>query len=291
MIWIYGGAFQQGGTSKAEVGGVPSRSMDDAFCWIIAVWEFISPFSCVYLPDPCPTATPNPTRMNQQYYGENLAAKGVVVVSCNYRLGALGFLVSVDDGLYGNYGLQDQRFCLEWVQRNIRGFGGDPGSVTLFGESAGAMSVGQHLLMEGQGRLFHRVIMQSNPFSYHYRSLTVANFLGQAVKRGIDCHDLKCLQEEPVEELLDVQDSIHGLPRSVGDFFTWGPVIKEGPWWRAAAAEYNSRRENVPITVRQPLKALESKDFVNKVPVILGTCKVCRYVGGGGCGARGWVMD
>lgn len=44
-----------------------------------------------------------------QYYGENLAAKGVVIVSCNYRLGALGFLVSVDDGLYGNYGLQDQR--------------------------------------------------------------------------------------------------------------------------------------------------------------------------------------
>lgn len=198
----------------------------------------------------------------------------MVLVSCNYRLGALGFLVSVDDGLYGNYGLQDQRFCLEWVQRNIRGFGGDPSSVTLFGESAGAMSVGQHLLMEGQGRLFHRVVMQSNPFSYHYRSLTVANFLGQAVKRGMDCHDLKCLQEEPVEELLEVQDSIHGLPRSVGDFFTWGPVIKEGPWLRAAAAEYNSRRENVPITVRQPLKALESKEFVNRVPVILGTCKV-----------------
>lgn len=115
MVWLYGGAFQQGGSSKAE------------------------------------------------YYGENLAAKGVVLVSCNYRLGALGFMVSVDDGMYGNYGLQDQRFCLEWVQRNIKGFGGDPGSVTLFGESAGAMSVGQHLLMEGQGRLFHRVIIQSNP--------------------------------------------------------------------------------------------------------------------------------
>ena len=49
------------------------------------------------------------------------------------------------------------------------------------------LRTGQHLLMQGAGRLFHRVIMQSNPFSYHYRSLTVANFLGQAVKRGIDC--------------------------------------------------------------------------------------------------------
>ena len=225
MVWLYGGAFQQGGSSKAE------------------------------------------------YYGENLAAKGVVIVSCNYRLGALGFMVSVDDGLYGNYGLQDQRFCMEWVQRNIRGFGGDPNQVTLFGESAGAMSVGQHLMMEGQGRLFHRVIMQSNPFSYHYRSLTVANFLGQAVKKGVDCYDLKCLQEEPVEELLEVQDSIHGLPRSVGDFFTWGPVVKEGPWWRAAEVSGGRQREAVPITVRQPLKALEARDFVNKVPVILGSCK------------------
>lgn len=45
-----------------------------------------------------------------QYYGENLAAKGVVIVSCNYRLGALGFMVSVDDGVYGNHGLQDQRW-------------------------------------------------------------------------------------------------------------------------------------------------------------------------------------
>lgn len=60
--------------------------------------------------------------------------------------------------------------------------------------------------MEGAGRLFHKVIMQSNPFSYHYRSLTVANFLGQAVKRGIDCQDLKCMQEEPVEELMEVSN-------------------------------------------------------------------------------------
>jgi carboxylesterase type B len=58
--------------------------------------------------------------------------------------------------------------------------------------------------MDGAGRLFHRVIMQSNPFSYHYRSLTVANFLGQAVKRAMDCPDLKCLQAEPAGEILEV---------------------------------------------------------------------------------------
>ena len=48
------------------------------------------------------------------------------------------------------------------------------------------------------------------------------------------------MQEEPVEELLEVQDSIHGMPRSVGDFFTWGPVVREGPYWRAA--EYGARK-------------------------------------------------
>jgi len=58
--------------------------------------------------------------------------------------------------------------------------------------------------MDGAGRLFHRAIMQSNPFSYHYRGLTVANFIGQAVKRGVDCNDLKCLQEESVDEILEV---------------------------------------------------------------------------------------
>ncbi|CAN0271719.1 unnamed protein product, partial [Ectocarpus fasciculatus] len=81
---------------------------------------------------------------------------GVVVVSINYRLGALGWMVSVTDNLWGNYGLQDQRLGLEWVHDNVASFGGDPGRVTLFGESAGAMSIGQHLHMDGAGVLFQQ---------------------------------------------------------------------------------------------------------------------------------------
>ena len=60
-----------------------------------------------------------------------------MVVSCNYRLGALGFLVSTKDGLFGNYGLHDQKVAIQWVQDHIHNFGGDPDRVTLFGESAG----------------------------------------------------------------------------------------------------------------------------------------------------------
>src|SRR5208282_4202226 len=80
------------------------------------------------------------------YNGANLAGKGVVVVSVAYRLGALGFLahpeLSAENGGHsGNYGLLDQIAGLQWIKRNIAAFGGDPNRVTIFGESAGGMSV------------------------------------------------------------------------------------------------------------------------------------------------------
>jgi carboxylesterase type B len=117
------------------------------------------------------------------YYGDKLAARGVIVVSFNYRLGALGFLVSTADGLFGNYGLDDQKTAIQWVQDHIISFGGDPDRVTLFGESAGAMSIGLHMLdqqssfleylhkrdsgrMEPPKKLFHAAILQSNPLGY-----------------------------------------------------------------------------------------------------------------------------
>ena len=78
----------------------------------------------------------------------------VIVVSINYRLGALGFLVSTVDGLYGNYGLADQKQAMLWTKNYIRSFGGDPSRVTLFGESAGAMSIGLHLLGKCVGTLY-----------------------------------------------------------------------------------------------------------------------------------------
>ena len=99
--------------------------------------------------------------------GAALAARGVVVVSINYRLGALGWLAhpglsaESDIGVSGNYGLMDQVQALHWVHRNIRAFGGDPDQVTIGGQSAGGLSV--FLLMadpEARG-LFQRAIVQS----------------------------------------------------------------------------------------------------------------------------------
>ena len=108
------------------------------------------------------------------YYDSTwLAASGnVVVVTLNYRLGALGFLAAPQLSLTGNFGIQDQRQALSWVARNIAAFGGDPAKVTIFGESAGAMSVGLHLFSIPQGAgLFRAGIMESNPLGVPYPSL------------------------------------------------------------------------------------------------------------------------
>jgi len=116
-----------------------------------------------------------------EYDGRRLAERGIVVVTINYRLGALGFLVSSRDGIFGNFGLMDQRAAMDWIHENIRAFGGDPDNVTLFGESAGALMIGQHLMMEGVGTLFHKAIMQSNPLGYTFRSIVVADFIGKII--------------------------------------------------------------------------------------------------------------
>lgn len=99
--------------------------------------------------------------------GQSLAKQGVIVVSMNYRLGIFGFLVLPElmkesaHHSAGNYGLLDQLAALEWVRRNISAFGGDPGNVTIFGESAGSFSVSALMASPLAKGLFHRAIGES----------------------------------------------------------------------------------------------------------------------------------
>lgn len=104
---------------------------------------------------------------SQQFEGAPLARKGVVVVTLNYRVGVMGFLAhpALDrEGPSGNYGLQDQLAALRWVRDNIARLGGDPGNVTLFGESAGAHAVGILMASPRSKGLFDKAIGQSGAF-------------------------------------------------------------------------------------------------------------------------------
>ncbi|XP_064379864.1 bile salt-activated lipase-like [Dromaius novaehollandiae] len=99
---------------------------------------------------------------NYLYDGEEIAVRGnVIVVTINYRLGPLGFLSTGDKNAPGNYGLKDQHMAIAWVKRNIKAFGGDPENITIFGESAGSVSVSLQILSPYNKGLFKRAISQS----------------------------------------------------------------------------------------------------------------------------------
>lgn len=149
-------------------------------------------------------------------------------------------------------------------------------------------------------RLFHKAIIQSNPLGLQFRSIVVADFIGEALKMSVDCRDLTCLRAERVEEIMRAQSSLMGVPRSVGDFFTWGPTQtqelkltlggsgRSGPggslssplsrehvmfrdldsWkWQAA----NVENAWAAVNVTQPLKNLHL--IPDDIPLVIGTNK------------------
>jgi len=147
------------------------------------------------------------------YYGRSLVTRGdVVLVSINYRLGALGFLNlnEVTGGKIpaaGNEGLLDQAFAMKWVRDNITAFGGDPDNVTIFGESAGGMSVGAQLAMPWSKGLFHRAIPQSgaaNTASSLDRAVRTANAFLSIIRTS----DSDALRSLSVERLMEAQKKL-----------------------------------------------------------------------------------
>lgn len=113
--------------------------------------------------------------------GAKLAQAGLIVVTVNYRLGALGWLAhpELSDGGSGNYGLMDQIAALHWIHDNIAAFGGDPGNVTLFGSDAGATSIALLMLSAPSRDLFQKAILQSVPGRRRLRSLEEAEAVGR----------------------------------------------------------------------------------------------------------------
>ncbi|MBP6133753.1 carboxylesterase/lipase family protein [Candidatus Microthrix sp.] len=145
------------------------------------------------------------------YNGEAFARDGVVLVSLNYRLGELGFmeLGAIDPGYAGsgNNGLRDQIAALEWVRDNIATFGGDPANVTVFGESAGSMSVSLLLASDAVSGLFHRAICESGGVNAA-SDPDAAHTLAAQYLAGSGVDDVAGLVALSVEELLGVQSKV-----------------------------------------------------------------------------------
>jgi len=183
-----------------------------------------------------------------------LALQGdLVVVSINYRLGALGYLShpAFPADRAGGYALEDQRAALRWVQRNIAAFGGDPHRVTIAGESAGAANVCMQIFAPEEATgLFQRAIVQSAGCARRLRTVEEAQSVGLKVAAKLGCDDPKtaaaCLRAAPLQALLQAQTEV-----------TTTELIAFAP---------SAGSKTLP---RQPLEALESGNFV-RVPVMNG---------------------
>ncbi len=161
--------------------------------------------------------------------GSRLALRGdVVVVSINYRLGALGFLYLPDeDEASSNVGLLDMAFALRFVKENIAQFGGDPDKITIFGESAGGFAVASLLAMPSAKGLFHRAILQSG--AAHPLGMNPEAAMGvheKLIKHlGIPKGDLQALRRISVEEIIKAQTAV----MTVSGGFTEDLPLRLGP--------------------------------------------------------------
>lgn len=164
------------------------------------------------------------------YDGSRFARDGIVCVTINYRVGAEGFLY-LGDGI-ANLGLLDQVAALEWVRDNIAAFGGDPNNVTIFGESAGALSIGTLLSMRRAEGLFRRAIAQSGA-AQHVSSTETALRVSQYLVRKLDVTaSREAIAAVPVERLLAAQVELRDDLTSHPDPEIWGRelILSVLPW-------------------------------------------------------------
>jgi para-nitrobenzyl esterase len=203
--------------------------------------------------------------------GINFAKQGIVLVTFNYRLGRLGFFAfpalskEHPNEPKGNYGYMDQMAALKWVQKNIAAFGGDPKNVTIFGESAGGVSVQSLLTIPAAKGLFHKAIVQSgggrdgvltgrpinkeNADTYYPISAETigVNF---AKKQGIEGTDAAALAKLRALSAADIIDGGQETNGPGGPAIYSGPILDGKLVVETAQSAYNAGRQNrVPIII------------------------------------------
>src|SRR5215470_17719385 len=163
----------------------------------------------------------------------------IIVVTINYRLGALGWLANPaldGNGIAGNYGLMDQQLAFKWVRDNIEHFGGNPNRVTIGGESAGGLSTSSNLASPTAKRLFDAAIIESGAYMlFSVRSVAANEAMGAAFAPAVGCtgtntHIAACLRNTPVAALVAAQGITNTsptagttiLPQGLADAFSSG---------------------------------------------------------------------
>ncbi|ROM50793.1 carboxylesterase/lipase family protein [Pseudomonas rhodesiae] len=153
------------------------------------------------------------TGSGNDYDATRLVAKNVIVVTMNYRVGVFGFFshpaINAEDHPNVNYGIMDQQAVLRWVHQNIDRFGGDPGNVTLFGQSAGGHSVLAQIVSPTANNLFQKAIVSSGSYSLIQPSVEESSALGEQIAVNVGCGALTgkeaaaCLRGLPSDMLLE----------------------------------------------------------------------------------------
>jgi len=169
-----------------------------------------------------------------------MAKKGVVFVSINYRVGIFGFFAHPEltkesgKNASGNYGLMDQIASLKWVQKNISAFGGDPGNVTIAGQSAGSMSVNCLVASPLAKNLFQKAIGESGAsFTNGNASLQTAEEEGKKIMQSLNVSSISDLRKLPADELMKHAQGLRGpiidgyvLPDAIVNIFSQGKENK-----------------------------------------------------------------
>ena len=200
---------------------------------------------------------------NSWVYGmENFVTQDIVVVSINYRLGALGFFSTGDKYASGNWGMKDQVLALKWVQENIEAFGGNPHDVTIFGESAGGASINFLLLSKMARGLFSKAISNSGtslvPWGYQHDPEAVKEIVAEHYGFSKDSQVLiEELRKLNASRFVEVQPGYSDIPVPRGlRPFNFVPVV-----------EPEDAEE--PFLTEVPFKIMQSGDFT-QVPYMMG---------------------
>jgi para-nitrobenzyl esterase len=240
----------------------------------------------------------------------------IIVVTINYRLGALGWLVEPgllaaapnffqNTGDAGDYGLMDQQWALQWVQHNISGFGGDPRKVTIGGESAGGLSVSSLLASTTTGTgLYRGAIIESGAYMLHSvpSKVVYGAVFGAAFDEVLGCtqpSDAACLRAVPVASILAAQGTVFGangispdfgtrvLPNSLEQAFSTGDFIRvpvlqgtnanEGRLFEPLDFPFPSTLVNVQAAGGPANFDLSFANALCATPPITGTPAVCSY--------------